>query len=262
MGTLDRPRPAAFERRRRTRVCAEAPAAGDRSVDRVPHDRVTECELARRGGGTHQRAGEQLIQRRQARFLGKLRDLGGQPELEWIAGHGGRVEQAARLGREGRQLALERGRHHARDLPVPDGARAHARARTGARELLEEERIATALRVDRGGVPANQLDRLTPAQRPRHELDDPVASQGLLQRRLQGLRQPALAHGDGEQQRSRRCPPDQRGKGVDGGVVCPVDVVETEHEWARASQALEEVTKGSMGAVAVTGRRLSHQRGE
>ena len=189
MRAFDRPGPAAFERPRCAAVCAEARAACDRAIDRVPHDRVAECELARRGGGPHQRAGEQLIQRVQARFLGKLRDLGGQPELEWIAGHGGRVEQAARLGREGRQLALERGRHHARDLPVPGGARADARARSGARELLEEERIAAALRVDRGRVPANQLDRLTPAQRPRRELDDPLASQGLVQRRLQGLRQ-------------------------------------------------------------------------
>ena len=166
-GSLHRAGAAARERARRAAVRSEPLPVSDRAVDGVPHHRVTERELAGCARRPHHRARKQLVKRVQGLLVGELRDLGREPQLERISGHGGRVEQPASGGRERAQLALERG---------CDGALS---AHVCARELLQEEGIAAALSVDRRGAAADQLDRLRLAERARPEIGEAPVSHGL-----------------------------------------------------------------------------------
>ena len=144
VGALDRAGAAALQLGRGARVRAEPAAARDRVVDRVAHDGVAEREPARRLGGADERAEQQLVERVQRAGLAQPGDRGGEPELERVAGHRRRVEQrAARRARRSASSAATRGRHRARHLVALQ-----------ARELLEVERVAARLRVQRAGRPA------------------------------------------------------------------------------------------------------------
>jgi hypothetical protein len=98
VGTLDRPGAAPLERPGGTGVRAQTPPARRRLVHRVAHHRVAEGEQSRRAGRPCQGARQQLVERRQPRRLGELRQLGGQPDLERIAGDGRPVKSRRASG--------------------------------------------------------------------------------------------------------------------------------------------------------------------
>jgi hypothetical protein len=104
VGALDRPGAAPLERPGGTGVRAQTPPARRRLVHRVAHHRVAEGEQSRRAGRPCQGARQQLVERRQPRRLGELRQLGGQPDLERIAGDGRPVQKPARVRRQRGEL--------------------------------------------------------------------------------------------------------------------------------------------------------------
>ena len=140
-------RPRALERVRGAGVRAEPPAAGRRRVDGVADDGVAEGEAARRAARPHERAREQLVERVERRGLGQLGHRCRQARLERVAGDRRRVEQAPRRGSEAGELRGERSRDsrgHGVVVGDADAGRAAA-----ARELLEVERVAAAVGVER-----------------------------------------------------------------------------------------------------------------
>ena len=168
-GSLHRAGPAARERARRAAVRSEPLSVSDRAVDGVPHHRVTERELAGCARRPHHRARKQLVQRVQSLLVGELRDLGREPQLERISGHGGRVEQPARRRAVSALSSLSSAAATVR-CPPTASARASCSRKNG---------IAAALRVDRGGAAADQLDRLRLAERARAEIGEAPVSHGL-----------------------------------------------------------------------------------
>lgn len=106
VGTLDRPGAAPLERPGGTGVRAQTPPARRRLVHRVAHHRVAEGEQSRRAGRPCQGARQQLVERRQPRHLGELRHLGGQPDLERIAGDGRPVQKPASRWASSRDLPI------------------------------------------------------------------------------------------------------------------------------------------------------------
>jgi hypothetical protein len=143
---------------------------------------VPEAKAAGRVGRVHEAGGEQGIESGEGAALvhagGRRREV----DLERLAGHGAACEQAALLGRERRQLALDRGDHGGRHLGVgTGGARTCGtrRLRAAAGELFEEVRVAAALAhqlsARAGGEPgAQQLVRL--GRRERLEVEQVAAA--------------------------------------------------------------------------------------
>jgi hypothetical protein len=238
MGALDRARAGALQRGRGAGVGAQPPAARRRCIDGVADDRVPEGEAARRRRLPHQRTAQQLVERRQGRRLGQLRDRRGEAGLEGVAGGRGRVEQPARVGGQRAQLGGQRGRDRGRDRAVARGARAGDRPDAG--ELLKVERVAAGLGVDgRGGI-ADELGGLGRAQRRERDRRRAVLARRHGQRGGQHGRDLPGARRQRQQGRSGERPAHQRGERVERRRVGPVDVVEAEHE---RGQALERVAQ-------------------
>ena len=128
----------------------------------MAHDRMAERERARRGRGPHQPARQQRVQRRQRRVVGQLGDRRREVELERVAAHRSRIEQRAGARRERGELGRERRGDRGRQRPVrrhPTGSNTAVAMRG---ELLQVERVAARIAVDRTGVGADELGRLGP----------------------------------------------------------------------------------------------------
>ena len=144
--------PLSFERRGGARVGGESPAAGRALVDGVADDRMPEREPPG-PGCADERARQQVVERRQPGRGGQLGHLGGQRGIERVADDGGGVEHAPRGGVELVELGGDRQRDGLGHVPA------------GTCELLEVEGIAAARAVDAADVAADQLSRLSLAQR-------------------------------------------------------------------------------------------------
>ena len=142
------PAPSALERPRRAGVRAQPPAAGRRHVDRVADERVAEGEAPRRAGRPHERARQQLVERAQRGCLGELGDLGGETRARTDRRRP-RPRRAAGAPRARGPPARPPGRRRPRPGRSVRGRRAAAGAGAHARELLEVERVAAGLLVDR-----------------------------------------------------------------------------------------------------------------
>ena len=138
---------------------------------------------------------------------------------------------------------------------APGAASTASEPAAHARELLEVERIATALAVDRGGCAcvevAEQERRLLLAET--LENDPPECRDRERRGEVPGrLRR---AEGERDEHASTRRTPEQRRKQRQGCLVGPVEVIEDEHERALLRQQLEQSAHGAMGAVALVGDR-------
>ncbi len=132
----------------------------------------------------------------------------------------------------------------------PDAAPPAASVAAPARELLQVERVASAVAVDRVRARADQLARLGLVERT--ERDEAV-----LRCRLPVLRGGSWPGSgrDREEDRAGGRAVDERAEDVERGGVGPVDVVEADDQWARRGQPLEQVAERAVGAVAVGARR-------
>jgi hypothetical protein len=113
-------------------VGADPPAAAERDIDRVAHDRMAEREPPRDRRRPHERAGQELVERLQGDPLRQLRDCGGQPELERVTGDRRAVQQPPRRRAQRRELRGERRGHRARHRRVVGGDVAARRRSNGA----------------------------------------------------------------------------------------------------------------------------------
>jgi hypothetical protein len=252
VGALDRAGAAMLERDRRTGVRAKPPAAGRGLVDRVTDDGVAEREAPGRAAGSYERPLEQLVERVQGRRVVQLRDLRRQRRPERVTDHRRRIEEPPCLRRQPPQLRgqrrPDRGRHR-----VAADARA-ARLSFRAHQLLEVERVASAVAIHRVSTLPDQRARLRLAQRAETQ---PRSRCGHQRRReLTGPRR------DGEQHRSRRRAVGERGEHVERSRVRPVDIVEADHERPHRREPLEQVTQGAVDAVAIAGQRPAAEHGQ
>ena len=144
-------------------------------------------------------------------------------------------------------------RHDAPDRRAPAGA--PQRSDAHARELLEVERIATALAVDRSGCArvevAEQERRLLLAEA--LEDDPPECRDRERRRKVPGRLRGT--EGEGDQDARPRGAPEQCRKQGERRLVGPVQVIEDENERAFVREELEESAHGAMGAVALVGDR-------
>ena len=196
-------------------VRADPPPARRRDVDRVADHRMAEREPAWRAGRPHERLDEELVERSQGCGLRHLGDGGGQAGLEGIAPHGGRLEDPARLGRQRGELRGQRGGDRARHRAVPDRS-GRARRDRDPRELLEKERVAAGLRIDRRSARSDELGRLGLAQRRQPERGETVLAVRGRERRAERRRQLALPRREREQPASPRSPPARAARSLSG----------------------------------------------
>ena len=246
--SLHRPCTALLERARGARVGAQAPAAGRGDVDGVADDGVAERELPRGRHRPHQRLREQLVQRGQGGGLRELRHRGGQAGLERIADHCRRIEHGARRGCQCRQLGGERPRDRRGQAVI--GCRA-ARCAAHARELLEVERVAPALREDPRGDITHELGRLGAGQRRERQRGDPILGERARERRRERSRQPPLARRECQEHRRRGRSAHERGKRIDRCRIGPVHVVEAEDQPAPGREPLQQLAQRPVHAVAI-----------
>ena len=197
-----------------------------------------------------------------------MRAGGGQLDLERVAGDRRALQHAAGGLREQRELLAQRGGDGRRDLDVAEAdvrARGPARHRAPHRagELLEVERVASALGVQRAGRRA--VDRVA------QELPGLVARQGAeldpgrrsvavrpVERGGEVLRELPGAHREGEEHPRRRRSPQQRAEELGGPRVRPVQVVQHEHEGRGRGEQLQQLPHGPVRAVALV---LQRRRG-
>jgi hypothetical protein len=236
-------------------VGAEPPGCRSRLVDRAAHQRVAEAEPPRHVGRVHEAELEQLVKRRRRRRLVDVRRGRGELGLERIARDGGALQHPpCRCGQQ-RELLAERGAHGRGHL---DAAELHRRARVAraARELLEVERIAAALRVQHVGahrvdVVAEQLGGFGAAQSRQLQARHGVVPCGTLERAAEPLRQLPRPRRQCQQHRRRRRAAQQRREQIDRRAVGPVHVVERQQQRRRDGQALEQRAHGGVRAIAV-----------
>ena len=155
MGERDRSRAVALEPRRGARVPGEPPARPDRLVDRAAHDRMAEAEAPHVLGAAHEVGGDEHVQRLQRGRRARAR----RPRRRSRSRTGRRRSPRRPAARARRRRAAwsrsapPRGRASGTS-PCPGslGAR-RPRARLGARELHQVERVAAALRVQPPQLP-------------------------------------------------------------------------------------------------------------
>jgi hypothetical protein len=254
VGALGRARPALGQRRRRPGVRGQAPTTARRLVHRAAHERVAEDEAPRHARRPDEVEREQVVERGEPVGLRELADHRRQSGLERLAGDGGRVEQRARVGRQRRELLRDRGRHRRGERAVVRAVRRRGGA-AAARELLEVERVAAAVAVDRrdvGGADAvEQRGRLLLGQRLEDELVDPrVRERG--QQPCVGLRG---TRGEREQDRRVGAAAHERRDELDRRAVAPMQVVEDEHERLRVREQGQQRLDRVVGAIALVGDR-------
>jgi len=260
MRALRELRAARLQRGRDARMRGEAPALASRLVDRAAHDRVAKAIAARYLRTAQQVGGQQLIQHGQR---SRLVEVGGGDrlvELDGLARHRCPLGQAAGGLAERGDLVRKRGRHRPRDLAERLGGRGRRRAgRCPARELLEVERVAPALLEDlhpRAGVQgvAQEEVGLLGRQRERRQLDGTTTAGRRLQRprqpdgQLPGPERHRKQHG-----RTRRTAQEVREE-LMRRVVCPVQVVERDHDGALARQRVQQAADGTVHEVALVGQ--------
>jgi hypothetical protein len=125
--------------------------------------------------------------------------------------------------------------------------------RCGARELLQEERVAAALLVERVGVrrAGEQLARSVGVQRAERDPGDRAGPAGALQRTRQALGDLVRPRRQREQDRAGQRPPQHRAEQLDRAGVGPMHVVEHEHERCERRERLEQPAHGAVRAVAL-----------
>ncbi len=178
---------------------------------------------------------------------------GGQPGLERVAGHGGRVEHPSRIRRQCRQLGTKSGGDRGRHGFV-SSVGGERRCRAHARELLEVERVAAGLRVDRRGRIADQLGRLRLAQGGELQREHAVLSLCAGERKAQLVGYLALARGHRKQHGRRGRPAHQRRQSVKRRRVGPVDVVQPDDQRADRRQSLEQIPQRPVRAMTIARR--------
>ena len=167
---------AGGQSRRAALVRAETPAARGRVIDGSPHERVAEAKTTRHVGLAHEVAAQQLVECRERGRLRYRRRGSHQLGLERVTRDGSALEYEAGAGRQQPELLRQGGDDGGRDPARLEGdcgeRRGGARSTIlGARELLEVERIATAVLVERRGrefveVGAEQLAGLRQREGP------------------------------------------------------------------------------------------------
>ena len=251
---------AGRERVSRPCVSGKAPAAPHRLIHRAAHERVAEDELARHVGRAHEVEDQQVVEGREPGLLAQPGDRRRKTGLERLARHRRPVQQRARLGRQRLELTGDRARNR-RGHPGLAGAVAEHRGQVGAlagpAELLEVERVAAAVAVDRRDVAGvhslQQPAGLRLAEVAELEPVNPLTGQ----RRAQTLGGLAGAHAEGKQDRRSRLPAGQRGDQLERRAVAPVQVVQHQHERPLVGYQAQEATDRAMGPVALVrdGRR-------
>ena len=221
---------------------------------------MAEAEPARDVGGADEIATLEIVERvDRARLFqagGGSRELG----LERVARDRRALERLAGVAREQRELGGQRGRDRARHLYAAERDRgAGAFLARRARELLQVERVAAAVGVQRVGGVADQFARLGLAQVA--ELD-PGQVGGALQRPREPLRHLARADGDREQHARGGRPSQQRAEQFDRAGIGPVQVVQDQHQRLRRRQRLQQLPHGSVEAIALVLLVAAWQRRE
>ena len=271
MRALGRRGAAGGQRGRGPGVRRELPATRRRLEDRAAHERVAEDEAPRHRGRAHEIERQEPVERREPLGRGQLRDHGCETGLERLAGDGGGVQQRALLPRQGCELLGERRRDGGRH-PVPRSVAVRhpvaPRVPAVARELLEVERVASAVTVDgrdRARLEiAQQLPRLRLAELAERHAPD----RGHRERGRQPGGRLARPEGEREEDRRPRAAPQQRPDQLDRCGVAPVQVVQHEHQGTVGGQQREQRADRPMAAVALVGHGLparaagGTQRGE
>ncbi len=231
-------------------------------VDRLADERVGEAVAA----GPRAVLADEL---RGGRLLDGLEDVDArervealeQGEVEVAPDDGGGLQRAVRAVAQARQAAAEDLAHALRD------PRARARLAEVAHDLLEEERVARGLLVQRrrelvGAEPAahelRDVARLEPGER--DALVEPLAAE-VAERggERMGARELALAVGADDEQRGGPRRADEVREEEQRALVGPVEVVEREHGRSAGAQrgvdGLEEAPARALRVVA-RGRRV------
>ena len=261
MGALHGSGAAPLERLGRAGVGAEPPPRGRGDIDGVVRDRMPEREAPRHPGRPHEPGLQQLVERAQRRRLRQLRDRGGQLGCERVAHDRRGLEQRPRVRRELGVLGGERRRDGRRDRVVVHRSGTEPRRRAHTRELLEEERVAPAAGVDRGGDAADELGGLGRGQRCRPQRDHAVLAVGARERRRQAGGQLALTRRHREQDGTGGRAPDQRREGVERSGVRPLRIVDPQHESPRGGEPFEQASQRTVRAMAIgMGRLAAAQR--
>ena len=262
-----RRRAALGELARAALMRAQQPAAGRALVDRPAHERVAEAEAARHVGGPDEAEREQLVDRLHRRRLVDARGGGGELGLERVARDRRALAAAVRVGRrEQRELlrssAAATARGHA---DAASRRRAGRRCRLagpagGPGELLEVERVAAALLVERVreravDVVAEQLARLLAPQRAELEPVSRPPRSRALERAGEALGscrgRAASASSTGADGRRRSSAPSSS---IDAGSAqCTSS--STQHERLARGEALEQLAHRAMRAVALVLQR-------
>lgn len=143
-------------------MCANAPAAAGGLVHGPSDDGVPEPEPPRHVGAPRGISGEQLVERLKCVCLRYVRRDRSHVQLERIARHRRAVEHLLRLLTQQRKLLREHGRDLRRHLQASQQRVLAARldGAAASRELLQIERVASALVVERVGMLTDQLARL------------------------------------------------------------------------------------------------------
>ncbi len=238
-------------------VQPHAPGEAQLLVDRLADERVGEAVAA----GPRAVLADEL---RCGRLLDGLEDVDArervealeQGEVEVAPDDGGGLQRAVRAVAQARQAAAEHLAHALRD------PRARARLAEVADDLLEEERVARGLLVERGrelvgAEPAahelRDVARLEPGER--DALVEPLAAE-VAERggERMGARELALAVGADDEQRGGPRRADEVREEQQRALVGPVEVVEREHGRRAGAQrgvdGLEEAPARALRVVA------------
>ena len=136
-----------------TGMAGKTPATAHRFVDRAPHEGMTEDESPRHLGRPDEVSVEQIVEGGQGLGLAQLTYRGREVQLEGLTGHGRRVQQCARWIGEGLELPRDGsgyGRGHPGGIRIRVERGRERLVVADAAELLEVERIAAPVPVDRG----------------------------------------------------------------------------------------------------------------
>ena len=242
-------------------VGREPPTGRCSLVDGPSDERVPEDELARHRCRANEVAGDQLIEGAEALRVRELGDRCREIGLERLAGDSRAPEQCLLLRRQRSDLLRQRGRDgsgygNACDIGVDAGGVDRGRQSpflARAPELLEVERVAAAVAIDRRGLArleiAEQQVRLRFGERLEH---DPLRG-GHRECGRQRRRSGRGAKADCEQHGCIRLAAQQGGEQLERRLVAPVQVVEDDDERLLAREQLEQPADGPVGAVALVG---------
>jgi hypothetical protein len=242
-------------------VGAEPPAGAGRVVDGASHDGMPEAEPAGRVRGPDQPALHQLIERCEGLRARQAGGERGERLPEWVAGHGGALDQGARrcwerldLGSDG---SADRGRNPLLGRsPVVVWRTGLELARAG--ELLEVQRVSAALPIDQLPLSAildGSEQLLGLSRRERVELDPQDA---VTLRLPQRSSQPRLGLPRSQREQQQRGVRDaavqQAAEEIDGRGVGPVEIVEREDERPLGGERLEQRVQRPEHVVALVWR--------